>query len=142
MNPIYMDHNATTPLRPEVLEAMMPHLTGGFGNASSLHVFGRDSRPVGTGQCSSSSGQPLERLVRSDHDLHGFAIVPGGRERCASGGSTRQRVLRRDLAGCVAPPDGHVAVDTFDPFTIVACGQAGRPVCDRGDACEYENPYA
>jgi cysteine desulfurase len=38
---IYMDHNATTPLDPRVLEAMMPYLTEHFGNASSLsHAFG------------------------------------------------------------------------------------------------------
>jgi cysteine desulfurase len=38
---IYMDHNATTPLDPRVLEAMMPYLTQHFGNASSVsHVYG------------------------------------------------------------------------------------------------------
>lgn len=39
--PIYLDHNATTPLNPEVLEAMMPYLTTHFGNASSrTHIYG------------------------------------------------------------------------------------------------------
>ena len=38
---IYMDHNATTPLDPRILQAMMPYLTEHFGNASSTsHVFG------------------------------------------------------------------------------------------------------
>lgn len=43
MNPfIYLDHNATTPLDPVVLEAMMPYLTNSYGNASSLtHAMGR-----------------------------------------------------------------------------------------------------
>ena len=41
---IYFDHNATTPLRPEVLEAMMPYLTSAVGNASSIHGFGREAR--------------------------------------------------------------------------------------------------
>jgi cysteine desulfurase len=44
MKPIYMDHNATTPLREEVLEAMMPYLVEHFGNASSLHSFGIKTR--------------------------------------------------------------------------------------------------
>lgn len=40
---IYLDHSATTPLDPRVLEAMMPHLTSDFGNTTSVHRFGRRS---------------------------------------------------------------------------------------------------
>jgi cysteine desulfurase len=42
--PIYLDHAATTPLRREALEAMLPYLTEHFGNASSLHGVGRRAR--------------------------------------------------------------------------------------------------
>jgi cysteine desulfurase len=38
---IYMDNNATTPVRPEVLEAMLPFYTQHFGNPSSVHWAGR-----------------------------------------------------------------------------------------------------
>ncbi len=41
MPSVYLDHNATTPLHPAVLEAMMPYLTTHFGNASSIHWAGR-----------------------------------------------------------------------------------------------------
>ena len=41
---IYLDHAATTPLRHEVLEAMLPYLTDHFGNPSSLHAIGRRAR--------------------------------------------------------------------------------------------------
>jgi cysteine desulfurase len=41
---IYLDHAATTPLRPEVLEAMLPFLGGTFGNPSSAHAWGRAAR--------------------------------------------------------------------------------------------------
>ena len=44
MKPIYLDHHATTPLDPKVLNAMMPYLTDRFGNASSIdHSFGYDA---------------------------------------------------------------------------------------------------
>jgi cysteine desulfurase len=43
--PVYLDHAATTPVRAEVLEAMMPYLTDrSFGNPSSAHRFGRAAR--------------------------------------------------------------------------------------------------
>jgi cysteine desulfurase len=41
---IYLDHAATTPLHPAVLEAMRPFLTERFGNPSSLHAAGRAAR--------------------------------------------------------------------------------------------------
>ena len=44
MQRIYLDHNATTPLDPEVLAAMTAVLQDGFGNASSLHWFGQRAR--------------------------------------------------------------------------------------------------
>ena len=40
----YLDHAATTPLRPEALDAMLPHLRAGHGNPSSLHGAGRRAR--------------------------------------------------------------------------------------------------
>jgi len=39
--PIYLDHNATTPVDPAVLEAMLPFLQDRFGNPSSAHAYGR-----------------------------------------------------------------------------------------------------
>jgi cysteine desulfurase len=42
--PIYLDHAATTPIRREVVDAMLPYLTEQFGNPSSAHAFGRAAR--------------------------------------------------------------------------------------------------
>ena len=41
---IYLDYNASTPIAPKVLEAMMPYLTSKFGNPSSSHSFGVECR--------------------------------------------------------------------------------------------------
>src|SRR5882672_2197706 len=44
MRRVYADYNATTPLDPQVLEVMLPYLREHFGNASSVHIFGREAR--------------------------------------------------------------------------------------------------
>jgi cysteine desulfurase len=42
--PVYLDHNATTPVHPQALEAMLPWFSQRFGNASSRHEYGRAAR--------------------------------------------------------------------------------------------------
>ncbi len=44
MRRVYLDHAATTPLDAEVFEAMEPYFKGRYGNASSLHQYGREAR--------------------------------------------------------------------------------------------------
>jgi len=41
---VYLDHAATTPVHPKVLEAMMPYFSGKFGNPSNLHDVGREAK--------------------------------------------------------------------------------------------------
>lgn len=44
MRRIYLDHNATTPVLPEALAAMLPYFSEAYGNASSIHAFGQAAR--------------------------------------------------------------------------------------------------
>jgi len=44
MNRVYFDYNATTPVEPEVLDAMLPYFSGEFGNAASIHTPGQRAR--------------------------------------------------------------------------------------------------
>jgi len=41
---VYLDHNASTPVHPEVIEAMLPYLGERYGNPSSIHAFGQEAR--------------------------------------------------------------------------------------------------
>ena len=41
---VYLDHNASTPVHPDVIQAMLPYFGERFGNPSSVHAFGREAR--------------------------------------------------------------------------------------------------
>lgn len=62
--PIYLDYAATTPLDPEVAGAMMPYLTGtaSFGNASSIHRYGREARAA-----VDEARDAVATLIRADY---------------------------------------------------------------------------
>lgn len=62
--PIYMDHHATTPVDPRVLEAMMPYFTEHFGNAASVdHEYGAEA-----GQAVETARQQIARLINAQPD--------------------------------------------------------------------------
>ena len=58
---LYLDYAATTPLAPEVFEAMTPILRDGFGNASSIHRHGREARAA-----MDASRESLAQLLHAD----------------------------------------------------------------------------
>ncbi|MFH7018626.1 cysteine desulfurase family protein [Flavobacterium sp. FlaQc-47] len=58
---IYLDNNSTTPLDPRVLDAMLPYFTTEFGNASSSHNFGINSK-----KAIESAKQKIAQLIKSD----------------------------------------------------------------------------
>jgi len=71
--PIYLDHAATTPLRPEALEAMLPFLRGEFGNPSSAHWYGRRAR--------AALDEARERMARGlNADPREVVLTSGGTE--------------------------------------------------------------
>ena len=73
MKPIYMDHSATTPVAAEVLEAMLPFFSDKFGNASSLHAFGREAK-----EALEESRQRVARLLNADPEE--IVFTSGGTE--------------------------------------------------------------
>ena len=80
---IYLDHAATTPLRPEALEAMLPVLTDGFGNPSSPHAVGRRARGA-LDEAREHAGPPPQRPAARDrlherrHGGHQPGVQGGG----------------------------------------------------------------
>jgi len=68
-----MDHSATTPVAPEVLEAMLPYFSLKFGNASSLHSFGLEARTA-----IEESREKVARLLGADPEE--IIFTSGGTE--------------------------------------------------------------
>lgn len=101
--PIYLDHSATTPVRPEVLEAMLPFFGPRFGNPSSTHRWGREARVA--------LDEARERLAR--------ALGASADEICFTSGGTEAdnlavigawRALRQSRPAIVSTPIEHKAV--------------------------------
>ena len=94
--PVYLDHAATTPLRPEVLDAMTPLLGGVFGNPSSPHAYGRIAREA--------LDDAHERLAR--------AIGGDAREIVFTSGGTEANNLALKGAAWAGKSRGHRIVTT------------------------------
>ena len=101
--PIYLDHSATTPVRAEVLEAMLPFFGARFGNPSSTHRWGREARVA--------LDEARERLAR--------ALGASADEICFTSGGTEAdnlavlgawRALRQARPAVVSTPIEHKAV--------------------------------
>lgn len=135
MRPIYLDYNATTPLDPAVLDAMLPYLRDHFGNPSSTHEYGKQAHAavataraqvaallgaqaeevVFTGGGSEASNQALKGAVfaRLPGDLSEVHIVTSAIEHPAT--LKPCEFLKR--LGCrvtIVPVDRHGLVDPDD----------------------------
>jgi len=91
-DPIYLDHNATTPLLPEVVDAMVPYLREHFGNPSSGHVYGSRAR-----EAVARARQQVAALLGCDDDE--VVFTSGGTEanNLAIRGITEAREGRRHV---------------------------------------------
>ncbi len=120
VDPVYLDHNASTPVLPEVLDAMLPHLREHFGNPSSGHVFGRRARAAveaARAQVAALIGAAPEQLIFSS----------GGTEanNLAICGALAARPARRHLVTSVAEHPATAAPCTWLEGQGVAVSRVG-----------------
>ncbi len=110
-DPIYLDHNATTPVLPEVIEAMLPYLREHFGNPSSGHVYGRRARDA-----VARARQQVAALLGCDEDEVVFT----------SGGTEANNLAIRGVTEARDDRDHVVTTVVEHPATAHPCGWLER----------------
>jgi cysteine desulfurase len=132
MKRVYFDYNATTPVAPEVLAAMLPYFSEEYGNASSIHTFGQDARAaVEQARISVAAllgARPAEVSFSSggtesnNHAIFGaVAAAPGGARHVITSAIEHSAVLdpckalaKRGVAVTVLPVDREGVVNPED----------------------------
>lgn len=112
MNRFYFDHNATTPVSPEVLEALEPVLREVYGNASSIHHYGQAAK-----QRLEEARRQVAALIRAEPQE--IVLLSGGTEadNLAILGTVRNSLR----------PQRHVITTTIEhPAVLAACAQLER----------------
>ncbi|OWA36553.1 cysteine desulfurase NifS [Saccharibacillus sp. O16] len=119
MNRIYMDHAASTPVHPLVAEEMLRVMTGTFGNASSVHAFGRDAKRI----VSAAREKIAAAIGAKPHDL---VFTSGGTEsdNMALFGAAHARVDR----------GRHLLVSTIEHHAVL---HAAERLTEQGFEVEY-----
>lgn len=103
----YFDHNATTPVAPEVVRALLPYLENNYGNASSIHTFGQDAR---------SGVEQARRQVAALLNAKPAEIV------FTSGGTEADNLAVLGVVRASAKPRKHLVTTTIEhPAVLAAC---------------------
>jgi cysteine desulfurase len=104
---VYLDHNASTPVHPEVVAAMLPYFGDVYGNPSSVHGFGRDAR--------AAVDVARERVAA-------FLRVRPDELVFTSGGTESDNFGLKGLA--LARGRGHVITSTIEHHAVLRSAQA------------------
>jgi cysteine desulfurase len=107
MRRVYLDHNASTPVHPEVLEAMLPYFAQAFGNPSSIHGFGREAR---------------DAVEAAREHIAGFLGVTPEEMVFTSGGTESDNLAVKGVAQ--AHPGGHIITSQVEHHAVLRTCQA------------------
>jgi cysteine desulfurase len=107
MQRVYLDHNATTPVAPEVIAAMLPYLAEDYGNASSIHSFGQRARAA---------------VERSRETVAGLLGARPGEIVFTSGGTEADNLAIFGLLGAATGARKHVISTQIEHHAVLnAC---------------------
>jgi len=126
---VYLDHAATTAMRPEVWEAMSPYLDERFGNPSSIHRWGRQARNAleqAREQVAAVLGATRREIVFTGGgtEADNMAVLGRWRAACRNGG--RGGVVCTAIEHKAVGAAAKCAADEGAELTILAVDEAGR----------------
>jgi cysteine desulfurase len=104
---VYLDHNASTPVHPEVVRAMLPYFEERFGNPSSVHDFGREAR---------------EGLDTAREQVAGFLEVGKDEIVFTSGGTESDNLAVKGVAA--ARGRGHIVTSQIEHHAVLRTCQS------------------
>jgi cysteine desulfurase len=113
---VYLDHSATTPADPRVVEAMLPYLMEKFGNASSVHFFGQEAR---------AAVDRARRAVAALIEARANEIV------FVSGGTEANNLAIRGVLGASSPNPGHIITSSIEHSSV-------RGICESLERLGWE----
>lgn len=104
MKRIYMDHAGTTPMRKEVLDAMLPYLTERFGNASTIYSYGREAKTA-----LEDSREKVASLIGADPKEVFFT----------AGGTESDNWALRGIAGANRNKGNHIITSAIEHHAVL-----------------------
>ena len=108
MNRIYLDHNATTPVRAEALEAALPYMERHFGNPSSVHWAGSEAR---------------EALEEAREDLASLVRAAPREIIFTSGGSESNNLALKGVLEAAGNDRQHLVITAVEHAAVFECAQ-------------------
>jgi cysteine desulfurase len=116
---VYLDNSATTPMAPEVVEAMMPFITEGFGNPSSIHYYGQQARAA---------------VDKARHQVAALINSRPNEVVFTSGGTEANNLAVRGLAEASQKYGKHIITTAIEHPSV-------RNVCEDLETLGYELTY-
>jgi len=105
MRRIYLDYNATTPLHPRVLEAMLPYYKSIFGNASTIYSFGQEAR-----KAIDDAREALACLIGAEPEEMVFT----------SGGTEADNFALKGVASALKGKGGHIITSSIEHHAVLS----------------------
>ncbi len=100
---VYLDHSATTPADPRVVEAMLPYLMEKFGNASSVHFFGQEARAA---------------VDRARREVAALIQARANEIVFVSGGTEANNLAIRGVLGASSSDKGHIITSSIEHSSV------------------------